>query len=92
MNQEDELKLRFETFVWYEHNVAGDDLERLKRGNLYMFDNKTGVKATSEMIIKMQKHMYKVLPPPSHEKHDHQFNRMNNIIKDCKTILNRHRK
>lgn len=87
MNLEDEIKLRFETFVWHEHNTQGEDVERLKRANIYFVDEKTGLKKTCDMIITIQRHMIKALPPTSHEKHNLQFSRMNEIIGECKRIL-----
>ncbi len=87
MSLEDEIKLRFEMFVWHEHNTQGEDIERLKRANIYFVDEKTGLKKTAEMIITIQRHMIKGLPPTSHENHNLQFSRMNDIIRECKRLL-----
>jgi hypothetical protein len=87
MNQEDELKLRFETFAFFANNSQNDDTERCKVGSQYFHTERTSLKTTCEMILKMQKVMYRCLPPTSHENHNKQFDRMNNIVKDCKNLL-----
>jgi hypothetical protein len=87
MSPEDELKLRFETFAFFANNSQNDDTERCKTGSLYFFNEKTSLSKTCEMILKMQKVMYRTLPPTSHEDHNKQFERMNQIVKDCKNLL-----
>lgn len=87
MTPEQQLKLRFETFVFYPHNSNNEDLKRCKNANKYFFDNETGLTITCEMIIKMQKPMYSILPPSNNAEYDKQFNRLNEIIKQCKEYL-----
>lgn len=87
MMPEEEIRLLFETFTYFEGNTQNEDLDRCKAGNKYFFDNQTSLETTCNMIIKMQKVMYRILPPTSHEGHEKQFDRFNRIIKQCKGYL-----
>lgn len=84
MNIEQQLRMYFETFVFCEANTKNEDLERCKAGNKYFFDNQTSLYKMSEMIVKMQKVMFKILPASSSEHFNKQFTRMNELVKLCK--------
>lgn len=87
MTKEDEIKLLFECFVWVETNAQNEDLERSKKANIYFFQEQTGLQKTCEMILKMQKIMFRILPPSNHADHARQFDRMNRIVKMCTDAL-----
>lgn len=82
-----EIKLWLELFVFCEHNTPCEELKRLKAANQWFFDNKASVHKVCEMILKVQKEMFKILPPTKGEHYDKQFTRMNNLIKLCKETL-----
>lgn len=86
MDIENELKLRFDTFVFCEANTINDDLERCKKGSIYFHDKKTNLTETSAMILKMQKIMFRILPPTKSEHYKKQFDRMNFIVGMCHNI------
>jgi hypothetical protein len=87
MNFEDELKLRFETFSFFKSNTQNDDAERCKKGSQYFYNEKTSLTTTCSMILKMQQVMFRSLPKQTDEHYTKQFNRMNDIVKDCKETL-----
>lgn len=84
---EDQIKLRFETFVYHESNTENEDLKRCKNANKYFFDNKTGLEVTCSMILKMQKPLCSILPPVGHDDHESLFERLNDIVRQCKGAI-----
>ncbi len=85
MDIEHEIKLRYETFVYFDGNATNDELAQCKKGNDYFLD--IPLQRVCELIIKMQKVMFKILPPTNHEHHQKQFNRMNDLVRICKETL-----